>query len=184
MKIFMDTEFTGLHQNTTLISIGIITENNRRFYAELNDYDKSQVNSWIQENVIDNLVYNNTDVSIPKTPASIANEYEMKGNKEQVFDALIAFLSPYETIQVWSDCLAYDWVLFCELFGGAMNLPDNIGYIPMDICTFMWYKGIDPDINRESFVQDLIDPNKRYNKHNALWDAEVIKMCYEKLMEI
>lgn len=26
MKIFFDTEFTGLHQETTLISIGLISE--------------------------------------------------------------------------------------------------------------------------------------------------------------
>ena len=184
MKIFMDTEFTGLHQNTTLISIGIVTEDNRYFYAELNDYDKSQVNSWLQENVINNLSYNCVDVSIPKTPASLAKRYGMKGDKKAVIEALKAFLSPYDVIQVWSDCLAYDWVLFCELFGGAISLPKNIGYIPMDICTFMWNEGIDPDINREEFVQNLIDPNEKHNKHNALWDAEVIKMCYEKLMEI
>lgn len=65
-----------------------------------------------------------------------------------------------------------------------MSLPKNIGYIPMDICTFMWNESIDPDINREEFVQNLIDPNEKHNKHNALWDAKVIKMCYEKLMEI
>ena len=108
----------------------------------------------------------------------------MKGDKKAVIEALKAFLSPYDVIQVWSDCLAYDWVLFCELFGGAISLPKNIGYIPMDICTFMWNEGIDPDINREEFVQNLIDPNEKHNKHNALWDAKVIKWCYEKLMEI
>ena len=27
MKIFFDTEFTGLHKNTELISIGLIAEN-------------------------------------------------------------------------------------------------------------------------------------------------------------
>ncbi len=40
MKIFFDTEFTGLHQGTTLISIGMITEDGRELYCELNDYDK------------------------------------------------------------------------------------------------------------------------------------------------
>ena len=29
MKIFFDTEFTGLHKNTTLISIGLVDENGR-----------------------------------------------------------------------------------------------------------------------------------------------------------
>ena len=35
-KIFFDTEFTGLHQKTTLISIGLIAETGETFYAELN----------------------------------------------------------------------------------------------------------------------------------------------------
>ena len=56
MKLFFDTEFTGLHKDTTLISIGIISEDERTFYAELTDYDKSQVDDWIKENVIDNLL--------------------------------------------------------------------------------------------------------------------------------
>ncbi len=34
MNIYFDTEFTGLHKNTTLISIGMIAENGRTFYAE------------------------------------------------------------------------------------------------------------------------------------------------------
>ena len=102
MKIFMDTEFTGLHQGTSLISIGIVTEDGRQFYAELNDYDRSQVNEWLYNNVIKNLSYNTyrAETLIPKTPACIAKKYGMKGDKEQVAEALKAFLSPYETVQV------------------------------------------------------------------------------------
>jgi hypothetical protein len=36
-KLFLDTEFTGLHQNTTLISIGLIADTGDN--AELTDYD-------------------------------------------------------------------------------------------------------------------------------------------------
>ena len=43
MKIFFDTEFTGLHKNTTLVSIGFISEDGRTFYAECNDFDWDQV---------------------------------------------------------------------------------------------------------------------------------------------
>lgn len=57
MKVFFDTEFTGLHKDTTLISIGAISEDGRTFYAELNDYDESQVDDWIRENVINNLQF-------------------------------------------------------------------------------------------------------------------------------
>ena len=42
MKVWFDTEFTGLHKNTTLISIGLVTENGKTFYAEFTDYDESQ----------------------------------------------------------------------------------------------------------------------------------------------
>ena len=88
-------------------------------------------------------------------------------------------LSFNENIEVWSDCLAYDWVLFCELFGGALKVPSFISYIPFDICTLMKLKGIDPDVNREEFAG--IEPE---GKHNALVDSRVIKACYEKLMQM
>ena len=59
-KLFLDTEFTGLHQNTTLISLGIIDENGRKFYAEFYDYSRLQIDDWLQTNVIDNLMYDKT----------------------------------------------------------------------------------------------------------------------------
>ena len=55
MKIFFDTEFTGLHKDTTLISIGLIDENGRTFYAEFSDYYECQCDEWIRENVLKNL---------------------------------------------------------------------------------------------------------------------------------
>ncbi|MCC9083727.1 hypothetical protein LOS22_14990 [Enterococcus faecium] len=45
-----------MHKDTTLISIGIIAENGVSFYAELNDYDETQVDEWLQAHVLDNLV--------------------------------------------------------------------------------------------------------------------------------
>ena len=77
---------------------------------------------------------------------------------------------------MWSDCLAYDWVLFCQLFGGAMKVPSFINYIPRDICTLFEVKGVDPDIDRVAYA------GIKEVKHNALADALLIKACYEKLM--
>ena len=56
-KVFFDCEFTGLHKNTTLVSIGLISEHGQTFYAELNDYDKSQLDDWLKSNVIKNLFF-------------------------------------------------------------------------------------------------------------------------------
>jgi len=165
MKIFFDTEFTGLHQNTSLISVGMVDENQRTFYAIFNDYKKDQVDDWIKKHVINNL--NIEDPSV-----------DIVGKSERIKESLADWISKYDHVEMWSDCLSYDWVLFNQLFGHAFNIPKNIFYIPFDISTLFKIKGIDPDINREEFI----GINNTKNKHNALFDAVVIKKCYEKLM--
>lgn len=173
MKIFFDTEFTGLHKNTTLISIGLISEDGKTFYAELTDYDQSQVNDWIKENVVSKLKFTNEEKFPPN---------EILGVKNEVAYAIKEWLKQWDEVEMWSDCLAYDWVLFVDLFGTAFDLPKNIYYIPYDICTLFKAMGIDPDINREQFaLRDLYTESAQ--KHNALWDAKVIKGCFEKLTE-
>ena len=47
LKVYYDAEFTGLHRNTSLISIGLISESGSKFYAEFIDYDQKQVDNWL-----------------------------------------------------------------------------------------------------------------------------------------
>lgn len=176
-KIFLDTEFTGLHQNTTLISIGLISDCGKTFYAESIDYDKHKVDNWVKENIIKNLKFiDNFQVR------GFPDHVEIKNNILHIKGNLKLWLEQFEEIEFWSDCLAYDWVLFCELFGGALRLPKNIYYIPFDICTLFKTKGIDPDINREKFAFGGQFFEGEIEKHNALWDAKIIKMCYDRLI--
>lgn len=175
MKVFFDTEFTGLHKDTTLISIGLVSESGQMFYAELNDYNLNQVDDWILDNVIHNLVYN--DVNNCKSFEG--SNVLMKGSITDVANELELWLNQFDEVEIWSDCLAYDWVLFNHLFGHAFNIPHNVYYIPFDICTLFKLKGVDPDISREEFAN--IESMK---KHNALDDAIIIKECYKKLMEV
>lgn len=178
-KVFFDTEFTGLHQNTTLISIGLISECGKTFYAELNDYDKNQIDDWLKSNVIDNLNYPKGDVSDCIVTEDNPKDMLVYGTMQEVKFYLEKWLSQFEVVEMWSDCLSYDWVLFCQIFGHAFNIPKNVYYIPFDICTLFKAKGIDADISREKFACGEV--YSEMPKHNALWDAKVIKMCYEKL---
>lgn len=206
-KVYFDTEFTGLHKNTTLISIGIISENGRMFYAELNDYDRSQVDPWIQSNVIDNLI-----LSFPKKEGeddyyvarrshdnpignSLYGSYSvmMVGNKLRVKHELERWFSQFDEVEIWSDCLSYDWVLFVDLFGTAFDIPKNIYYIPFDICTSFKEKGVDPDASREEFAnEDFVcfvyhaDTAFQFptKKHNAMHDALTIRACHERLQKL
>lgn len=174
-KLFFDTEFTGLHQKTTLISIGIISDDHLSFYAEFNDYDKTQVDDWIQENVIDKLMFNNVETCYKQNDNLIA----CKGDTKFVREKLLQYLSQFEFVKMISDCLSYDWVLFNNIFGTAFDIPKNIYYTPFDICTIFEIKGIDPDINREEYA-GIVDVS---DKHNAYHDALIIRLCYNNLMD-
>ena len=173
MRLFFDTEFTGLHKGTTIISMSIKAENGKTFYAEFNDYDKGQVDDWIQKNVIDNLLHDNIDFNI------MADKV-VYGNSRQVAKSLREWLQQFDHVEMWSDCLAYDWILFNDLYTHAFNIPNNVYYIPFDICTLMKIKGVDPDISREEFIDNSIEGKK----HNSLYDAKVIEACYNKLMKM
>ena len=166
-----------MHQRTTLVSIGLVSEDGREFYAEFTDYDERQVDDWLEEHVLKNLVLFN---GFPPT------EQTYTGDKRYVHGKLSAWLSQFDHCEMWSDVLAYDWMLFISLFGTAFDLPDNVYYIPFDLATLFKVFGVDPDISREEFALSdgtgaMPDPS-RWEKHNALWDAMIIKSCYLKLV--
>ena len=181
-KIFFDTEFTGLHQKTTLISIGMVSECGKEFYAEFNDYNLLQVDDWIEQNVISNLHHPDGDVSDCIVTEDRPNDMLVYGNSKEIKFYLEKWLSQFEKIEMWSDCLAYDWMLFNNIFGDAFKIPKNVHYIPFDICTLFRMKKINPDISREKFAR--INPEFAKEKHNALYDAKVIKKCYKRLMKL
>ncbi len=188
-KVFLDTEFTGLHQQTNLISIALVAETGEEFYAEFTDYDKGQVNKWIRDHVIKLLNYNDVNVYRSKTE----NSLKIKGNRATIKAELQTWFEQFHSVEIWADVLAYDWVLFCELFGGASSIPENIFYAPFDLATaFREKRMIKPeyiynekeddfvwigDVQRFDFVNQ--DAN---TQHHALNDARAELACYQKLM--
>ncbi|MEO0639564.1 MAG: hypothetical protein AAFY70_07560, partial [Bacteroidota bacterium] len=55
--LFLDSEFTGLHQQAELISLGIVSDTGSTFYAEFIDYDPESITPWLKENVIAHLQF-------------------------------------------------------------------------------------------------------------------------------
>lgn len=182
MRIFLDTEFTGLHQKTTLISLALVAEDGRELYAEFIDFDKGQLNPWLSEHVLGNL-----DKELQGRDRVLTDQcLKIRGTTSEVVVEMKLWLSQFESIEIWADVLAYDWVLFCELFGGAMNIPSNIFYAPFDLATCFRLAGfIEPkgayerDISRFEFAG--VD---KAMQHNALADARVELMCFRKLQQM
>jgi len=179
MRVFFDSEFTGLRQDTTLISLGLVADDGSMFYAEFTDYDRTQVFDWLEENVLQHLWLSRPDQPRPWYGGS-DKLVTCLGNRREVADRLREWLSQWERVEMWGDIIPFDWVLLNELWGGIFNIPPNVFYICYDICTLLKIKGYEPTINREEFAAFA----GAENKHNALYDALVIKACYEKLMNL
>lgn len=193
MKIFFDTEFTGLHKNTTLISIGLIDEKGRTFYAEFSDYDDTQINDWLQENVIKNLKWSKEGPIENFTNNDMFGNMEAYGTKPYIKTCLEHWLKDYDNVQLISDVGHYDMVLFIDLFGDALSLPSNISPycydINQDIARYYRTTEIEAfDMSRESIIDKYNSIMGKYDserkiviegkKHNALYDARVIKEIY------
>lgn len=188
MKLFFDMEFTGLHKNTTPISIGIVSEDGKTFYAELTDYDESQCDDWIKENVISNLKF---ELALGEA----FWEREHDGNVEALCDRecvsywLNKWLSQFDTIQFVSDVCHYDFVLLIDLLtngGTALDLPENISAVchdlNMDIERHYHISDWEAfDMSREQIMFDVCNGGVFLDgdKHNSLYDANIIREIYE-----
>lgn len=207
MNIYFDTEFTGLHKDTTLISIGCVAQNGAIFYAEFLDYDKEQCDSWINKNVIANLslpvpigneepYYEAIRRVTNPVPNDLYKGYDciMNGDKKQIKEELLRWLEQFDdAIQFVSDVCHYDFVLLVDIFGNAFNLPEFVNPschdINQDIARYHSISDFDAfDMRREDFIDSHgmfvdVDPLVPNSKHNALYDAKVIKLIYEIINE-
>lgn len=190
--VYFDTEFTGLHKDTSLISIGLVDYEGKSFYAEFNDYDSSQINPWIIDNVIKNLIY-------PKTNTE-GDHWTVIGNRNEVALQLMCWLASFEEdgrcVQFVSDVCHYDFVLLIDLlWKDAVKIPSWISSVCVDINHDIALniatdnpnlKNFIPaqqafNVSREMFIESAgitIDGKK----HNSLYDAKVIRAIHRYLL--
>lgn len=190
MLLFFDMEFTGLRKNTTPISLGIASEDGKKFYAEFTDYDESQCNDWIKENVIKNLKLAGMGVGVSDTDENPPLRIVM-GDKRYIRQEANEWLRQFNKIQFVSDVCHYDFVLLIDLLtngGTALDLPENISAVchdlNMDIARHFHVSDREAfDMSREKIMNDLCKTEDIVtgNKHNSLYDAEVIKAIYEEI---
>jgi hypothetical protein len=103
MRFWFDTEFIEDGKTIDLLSIGIVSEDGREYYAEVAETDHSRASQWVKDNVIVHLQGN------AKPRAQIASE-------------IVAFVGG-EKPQFWAYYADYDWVALCQLYGTMMDLP-------------------------------------------------------------
>ena len=199
MKVFMDLEFTGLHKDASLISIGFVSENHDMFYAENADFDRGAFGSdddldffkrevepglkhikYKRPTVLENKAIDNDEFVFYTDVVGDANfireeleKWFVKIHHKNSLDA--------SEVQIVGDVCTYDWVLFCDLWGHALQVPNYIHYIPIDVGTLLPQYGYDSDYSRISFASVELKEDKEL-QHNALYDAHVIQCVYDSLI--
>lgn len=182
MRIYFDTEFTGLYKDTQLISIGLISEDGREFYGEISDIDTKNLDKWIYDNVLMNTVeFGNTYVL---DICEDENNYYV-GTKNDIASYLQEWLMQFDDVELVSDVCHYDMVLFIDLFGTAFDLPTNVGSschdINQDIARIYNMTEKEAfDYSREKILEGH-NVSTFGEKHNSLYDARVIKAIDEIL---
>jgi 3' exoribonuclease, RNase T-like len=108
-RYFYDCEFIEDGLTIDLVSIGVVDETGREFYAVSTEFDPTRAIAWVRRNVLDKL-------PPPGDP--------VWRSRERIRADLLAFLTePGEEIELWAWYAAYDHVVLGQLWGAMPALP-------------------------------------------------------------
>jgi len=109
VRYFYDCEFIEDGRTIDLVSIGVVAEDGREFYAVSTQFDPSRAIDWVRKHVLDKL----------PPPADKAWR-----PLDRIRDDLLAFLTaPGEAIELWAWMASYDHVALAQLWGDMRALP-------------------------------------------------------------
>jgi hypothetical protein len=159
MRYYLDTEFIDHGRTIDLISIGIVAEDGREYYAISREFDPNAANDWVRAHVLATLEPPSAGVWKATT---------------RIRDDLVAFVgAEVPTVWTWGGG-TFDWFAMIQLFGGSDQLPDGWRYFANDLMQWCGQLGLrteDPRIP----VQDV-------GVHHALADARHNRVIYDFLV--
>lgn len=154
MKYWFDTEFIEDGKTIDLISIGIVSEDGRKYYAVSNEFNWHAASEWVMQNVL-----------------SQVPQYDFRKNRATIKQELLDFIGADEKPEFWAYYGAYDWVTLCQMFGTMMQLPKGWPYYCRDV------KQLCDSLGNPKL------PEQKTLEHHALNDALWTKEAWEFLQE-
>jgi len=157
VKYFLDTEFIEDGKTIEVLSVALVAENNREFYAVNSDANHARANDWVKANVLPRL-YDDIGVCCPL----------LRVCHSLIGHGVLEFIDPDPKPVFWGYYADYDWVAFCQLFGTMTNLPAGFPMYCRDIT---------------QLCDSLGNPRLPVcpGEHHALVDARWNKKAYEFL---
>lgn len=172
MKYFFDTEFIEDGKTIELISIGIVAEDGREYYACNSECDLDKANQWVKENVIPLLPPRSINLSDPSISPTQKEESLRWKTKATIRREIVEFTLNTDP-EFWAYFADYDWVVFCQLFGAMIDLPS----------TFPQYcRDLKQEADRLSVSLEKAIPQK--DEHNAIADARWCKDAWNYLLKM
>lgn len=160
MKYFLDTEFIEYPNTIDIISIGIVSEDGREYYAVNSECDCSKASEWVIKNVLEPMPEYN------KETKTLKGKY-----KHQIKKDLLNFCED-DACEFYGYYSDYDWVVFCWIFGCMVDLPGNFPMYCIDLKQMMDQKGSSKEWKRLNCPDPI-------GEHNALIDAKWNRNLYE-----
>lgn len=112
MRYFYDLEFIEDGRVIDLVSIGIVGEDGREFYAVSTEFDPERAGPWVRANVL------------PKLPPPASKSWR---SRAAIRDGVLDFLTAGPgDIELWAWVAAYDHVALCQLWGPMTALPRSM----------------------------------------------------------
>ena len=134
MRYFYDTEFIEDGRTIELISIGVVAEDGREYYAVSTEFDPERAGSWVRANVL------------PKLPPPASQLWR---SRRQIRADLEKFLGVSDgerrPIELWAWVAAYDHVALCQLWGPMTALPPADTAVHPGAAAAVGGPGIAPD---------------------------------------
>lgn len=201
MKYFLDAEFIeGFREYRVnvlkkrqahfidLISIGIVCEDGRTYYAVSTEFNPNDANDWVKRNVLQKLPARHAEIyDAPRLRQEAMLWKDLRTIRQDIMKFFgytiqerhpetgqVVDMSPDEKIEVWGYYADYDWVAFCSLFGRMIDLPYNMPMYCRDLKQLMDEKGLD------KAWKDSFCPEPEL-EHNALEDAKWNQHLYDEI---
>jgi hypothetical protein len=178
VRYFYDTEFLEDGKTVDLISIGIVAEDGREYYAVSSECvtrrfeRRIRKSEWLMANVVPSLPKPSGDwnLHMPKSWLFNYHGHEVKP-RAQIAQEVKDFLLKADAPELWADYGAYDHVALCQLWGRMIDLPSGMP---------MFTRDIQQEAARLGFAWDEL-PRQDEGLHNALADARHCKVKWDFL---
>jgi hypothetical protein len=160
-----DLEFLEDGRTIELISIGMVCDDGRQYYAVNRDMPvrKIRKHKWLMENVVPHLPKGQGDMrnSMSKRWLFHYGDPRVKPH-EVIADEVMEFIrAAGPDVELWANYGAYDHVCLAQLWGRMIDLPEGVPMFTHDIQQERSRLGLSWD--------DL--PRQEAGEHNALADA-------------